>query len=433
MKSRYELYLIILSVILTSLAHFEIYYSAFLTGDFISSPLFIRNISIMLLFLIVYVVLKVMKFRGNYIPLIAVSFLTGICLSLNYRFVLSSPSARLFSTFIISLIIGILSIPIIIFYFRNNRVAKLKRRYYLLFGITIFCLFVWSVISNIIGERFLFSRTPWELAKIPIVFVIAGFLSEYSIIFVKKKNLFVLILIIICPILFLWIIPQMFFVAMGDLGQIVIFSLFILFLFFAVSEKFVYFFGGFSFIFFIIYIIPFLCRFLPEYAVERFEIWSDFWNGFPSTEWFSIIYQPLNSLFAVHSGGLFGAGFGMGYPELIPKSGTDFVYSVLAEEIGFVGTFSLIVIYFSLLISGLITGFKCSDNFVRYSVLGFSIIIGVQTFVNIAGVINLIPLTGIPLPFLSKGGFAYLTFSFMVGFIMSASKMENFNHPECSG
>jgi len=424
MKNRCELYLIIISIMMTVLAHFEIYYSAFLTGNLVSTPPFIRNISIMLLFLIVYAVLKIMKFKGNYTPLIAISFLTGINLSLNYRFALSSPSTRLFSTFIISLILGILFILIIIFYFRNNFVAKLKRRYYLLFGITILCLFVWSIISNIIGEKFLFSRTPWELAKIPIVFVIGGFLSEYSIIFIKKNNFFVLILILICPIFLLWIIPQILFMAMGDLGQIIIFSLFVLFLFFTVSGKFVYFFSGFLLIFFIVYIIPFFYKFFPEYVVARFEIWSDFWNGFPSTEWFSRIYQPLNSLFAVHSGGLFGVGFGMGYPDLIPKSSTDFIYSVLAEEIGFIGTFSLILIYFSLLISGLITGFKCSDNFIKYSVLGFSIIIGFQTFVNIGGVINLIPLTGIPLPFLSKGGFAYLTFSFMVGFIMAASERE---------
>jgi len=73
------------------------------------------------------------------------------------------------------------------------------------------------------------------------------------------------------------------------------------------------------------------------------------------------------------------------------------------------------------------SGFKCRDTFISYSVLGFSIIIGIQVFVNIAGVLNLIPLTGIPLPFLSKGGFAFMTFSFMVGFIMSASETEFFS------
>ncbi len=426
MKKSHEIYLIVILAALTIIAHFEVYYSGFLNGNLINTHIFIRNISIMMLFLIIYAVLKIMKFEGNLIPFIAVSFLTGISLSINYRLSFSSSYIRLFNTYVMSIIIGIFSLPVILYYFRNNWVAKLKKRYYLLFGITILGLFIWAVTSNITGKKFIFSRTPWELAKIPIVFVTAGFLSEYSILFDKKRyNFFILILVIIGPLLLLWIIPQILFILMGDFGQIIIFSLFILFLFYTATGKFIYFIGGIALICSGIYILPFLFKFLPDYTVERFIIWSDFWSGFPSSEWFSRIYQPLNSLFAVHSGGLFGTGFGMGYPGLIPHSSSDFIYSVLAEEIGFVGTFSIIVVYFSLIISSLVIGFKCKNNFIRYTILGFSIIIGIQIFVNIAGVLNLIPLTGIPLPFISKGGFAYITFSFMVGFIISASETES--------
>jgi len=320
MEKRYEIYLIILSVGLTLLAHFKIYYSSMLNWHLPPAQIFIRNISIMVLFLIIYVVLKIMKFKGNLVPFIAMSFLTGISLSLNYRLGIASVYVRLFNTYVLSIMAGILLLPAILYYFRNNLVTNFKKRYYFLFGITLIFTFV--------------------------------------------------------------------------------------------------------------YFIPFLSRLLPEYAVERFMIWSDFWAGFPSAEWFNRIYQPLNSMFAVHSGGIFGTGLGMGYPYLIPKSSSDFIYSALAEEVGFAGSFSVIIIYFSLVVSGLINSFKCRDTFVSYSVLGFSIIIGIQVFVNIAGVLNLIPLTGIPLPFLSKGGFAFITFSFMVGFVMSASETEFFSGDE---
>ncbi len=422
-----EILLFIFPVLLTLLAHLVIYYARLSKGLTPEVTFITRHIIIMCLFIAVYIILKILKYRGTFIPLMITALLTGINLSLHYRFGYSSNF-----TYELSIVLGIILLLYAILLFRDKWVEILQKRYYLLFGITLLLLLIWGIISQIYHTRFLFSRTPWELTKIPIVFVTAGFLSEYTILLDKRNSIGTLFMFFLIPLFALWFMPQLMFILMGDLGQILIFSLFIVILVFSVSGRFVFIIGGFVLFILGIYTLPLLYGILPGYAVERLTMWSDFWNGFPSNEWFNRMYQPVNALFAVHAGSVFGSGFGMGYPGFIPQCSTDFIYPVLAEEIGFLGTSSIMLIYFSLVITGLAVGFSVRNRFLRFSVLGFTIMIGVQVFINSSGVLMMIPLTGIPLPFISKGGFAYLTFSFMIGFIMAASeqgeeRMNNLN------
>lgn len=416
-KKHYESVLIVFSVLLTLLAHLVIYYAEMSKGLTADMTTVLRHMIIMSLFPAAYIVLRIMKYNGTSLPLIIVSFLTGINMTLRFRFGYSS--SLLYDC---SIILGILLLLYTVVSYKHKWVPLLQKRYYILFGMTVVALFVWGIITHIFNTRFLFSRTPWELTKIPIVFVIAGFLSEYTILLNKKNTINTMLMFFLIPLFALWLVPQLLFVLMGDLGQILIFSLFIVLLVFSASGRYLFILSGCVIFLTSIYILPSLYFLLPQYAVERLTMWSDFWNGFPSHDWFNRMYQPVNALFAVHAGGLFGSGFGMGYPGFIPQYSTDFIYPVLAEEIGFLGTSSLMLIYFALIISGLVTGFSLKNRFMRYSVIGFTILIGVQTFINCSGVLMMIPLTGIPLPFVSRGGFAYITFSIMMGIIMASSE-----------
>ena len=115
-------------------------------------------------------------------------------------------------------------------------------------------------------------------------------------------------------------------------------------------------------------------------------------------------YQITQSLFAIGSGGFFGTGLGLGRPDLIPEVSTDFIFSAICEEMGILGGVSVVLLYFILAYRGFKIALYATDYFAKVLALGLTLIFGFQTFIIIGGVIKLIPLTGITLPFISYGG-----------------------------
>lgn len=132
-------------------------------------------------------------------------------------------------------------------------------------------------------------------------------------------------------------------------------------------------------------------------------------------------YQVVQSLFAIGGGGIFGQGFGSGFPTLIPAVHTDFIFSLMAEELGLLGALAIIGIYFILVWKGIQTSLQASDDFGLLMACGFSSILAIQTLIIIGGVTNLIPLTGIPLPFLSYGGSSFISNCFLIGMLSKIS------------
>jgi len=132
-------------------------------------------------------------------------------------------------------------------------------------------------------------------------------------------------------------------------------------------------------------------------------------------------YQVVQSLFAIGGGGIFGQGFGSGFPTLIPAVHTDFIFSLMAEELGLLGALAIIGIYFILVWKGIQTALQASDDFGLLMACGFSSILALQTLIIIGGVSNLIPLTGIPLPFLSYGGSSFISNCFLIGMLSKIS------------
>lgn len=142
---------------------------------------------------------------------------------------------------------------------------------------------------------------------------------------------------------------------------------------------------------------------------QRVMIWRDPWP-YATDESMQII----QSLIAIAWGGLFGKGLGFGYPQYIPVSISDFIFTVICEELGIIAGLGIIIIYFLLFYRGMRAAVYVEDNFSRLLAVGYSAIIASQALVILGGVINLIPLTGITLPLISYGGTSMLmTFCFL--------------------
>jgi cell division protein FtsW (lipid II flippase) len=132
---------------------------------------------------------------------------------------------------------------------------------------------------------------------------------------------------------------------------------------------------------------------------DRVSSWIDPWSVSQTTG-----FQLVQSLFALGSGGFAGTGLGLGSPQKIPNASTDFVLSAIGEELGLLGTVAVCMLFLLLVGSGFRIAIQTERPFAKLFAAGLTIIIGVQTFVIIGGVIRVIPLTGVTLPFISYGG-----------------------------
>jgi len=134
-------------------------------------------------------------------------------------------------------------------------------------------------------------------------------------------------------------------------------------------------------------------------------------------------YHMSNSLIAIGSGGLKGVGLGQGVQKLgyLTDGHTDFIMAVIAEELGIFGVGFVVLGLGYIVLRGIYTGLKCKDPFGSLLAIGISSMIGIQAFINIAGISGLIPLTGVPVPFVSYGGSSLLQLSIGMGILVNVS------------
>ena len=133
-------------------------------------------------------------------------------------------------------------------------------------------------------------------------------------------------------------------------------------------------------------------------------------------------YHILQSKIALGSGGLFGKGFMAGtqsHLNFLPERQTDFIFTMLAEELGMVGGLALLSLYVILLIYGYAIAFRCRHQFGRLVAVGITTGFFLYFFINIAMVMGLIPVVGVTLPFISYGGTSLLTLMLCVGLLMN--------------
>lgn len=176
----------------------------------------------------------------------------------------------------------------------------------------------------------------------------------------------------------------------------------------------------------VIVLVVFLVITFPEllenYAGERIRAWLDKDYDPSDARW-----QTNNSLYAIGSGGLFGVGLGNSKQKYlyVSEPQNDFIFSIVCEELGFVGAALIIILFGALVVRGFMIAARCKDRFGSLLVVGVVAQIGIQVIFNIMVVTDTFPNTGIALPFFSYGGTAMLMLLFEIGVVLSVSRKSN--------
>ena len=162
--------------------------------------------------------------------------------------------------------------------------------------------------------------------------------------------------------------------------------------------------------------VPLIWNHLRDYQKNRIYTFLD-----PESDPLGAGYHSLQSKIAIGSGGVFGKGFGEGtqaHLSFLPERQTDFIFTMLAEEFGLIGGLALLAIYVLVFIYGFAIALRSRSNFGRLLGLGIVTNFFLYAFINIAMVMGLLPVVGVPLPLVSYGGTAMLTIMFGFGLLL---------------
>jgi len=259
--------------------------------------------------------------------------------------------------------------------------------------------------SRWLGFSFL-SIQPSEFVKICVVIYLVKIFSSET-----KENHLVQLLVpmVIIALMFILVMLQPDF---GTAMDLLVVSIFILFA------------SGFP-LFYIVFLfltsVPmfYLLIYQVSYRRERIMAFIDPWH-----DRYGIGYHIIQSFTAFKKGGLLGVGLGFGTQKLarLPEPHTDFVYAVIAEEAGLIGTVFVAIVFCFFFYRGVRIAVGAPDDFGKLLALGLSLLIVVQAFMNIGVVTGSLPTTGIPLPFISYGGSSLITCMIASGILLNISR-----------
>ncbi|WP_071459316.1 FtsW/RodA/SpoVE family cell cycle protein [Bacillus massilinigeriensis] len=180
---------------------------------------------------------------------------------------------------------------------------------------------------------------------------------------------------------------------------------------------------GIAFLFLLIIGLGFKEEIFSETRQDRLTSYSD-----PFADEKNSGYHLANSYYAIGSGGIKGLGLGQSVQKLgyLPEPHTDFIISVISEELGVLGVGFVILALAYIVLRGIYIGLRCKDPFGSLLAIGISSMIGIQAFINLGGASGVIPLTGVPLPFVSYGGSSLLQLALAMGVLVNVSMFMNF-------
>ena len=158
------------------------------------------------------------------------------------------------------------------------------------------------------------------------------------------------------------------------------------------------------------------------YRMERIACYLNPWS-----QPLDSCYQIVQSLYALGHGEWTGAGIGRSIQKLhyLPEAYNDFIFAIIGEEIGFIGTVLFLLVYLAFLWRGIIISLRCSDPFESLAGTGIIGLIGIQALINMGGVTGAIPMTGVTLPLISYGGTSLMITMFSIGILLSISRNTN--------
>ena len=304
----------------------------------------------------------------------------------------------------------------------NYKVFKAAAPY--LLGLTLFLLvlvlFYHTSISSEAGEDFkryipvgnLFTFQPSDIAKFTLITTLAAYISMYS----KYMHTFKYGILIPAAIILVYCLLIM---AENHVsGTIIVGVIGVCLMFVGGSDKKIFIIGValVAAACFVVFTFP---QILPEYVQEKLKAFTD-----KSYDPLGARWQTNNSLYAIGSGGLFGVGLGNSKQKYlyVSEPQNDFIFSIVCEELGFVGAAVIILLFAALVIRAFKIAVSVRDKFASLVVMGIAIQLGVQVALNILVVTDSIPNTGIALPFFSYGGTALLMILGEMGVVLSISR-----------
>lgn len=211
-------------------------------------------------------------------------------------------------------------------------------------------------------------------------------------------------------LLALWAVPMLLVLALRDLGLLILLGATFLAMLYAAEKRISHLVIG-------AVAVAAACAglcLISTHARVRFDVWLHPFNDPTGSGW-----QILQSLSAMNAGGIWGAGIGAGAPQSVPIASSDFIYAVIAEELGIVVCALVLFLYWRFFAETWKIGSAIKDPFGASLSFGLTAVLALQTIINIGGVTKAIPLTGIALPFLSQGGSSLATSLAMVGLLMA--------------
>ncbi|MBN1937038.1 MAG: FtsW/RodA/SpoVE family cell cycle protein [Anaerolineae bacterium] len=288
-----------------------------------------------------------------------------------------------------------------------------------LLGLTI----LWGVNPFGIGDRLwinvgLFYVQPSELLKILVVVFLASYLAEKRELLTLTQTRLGLLrlppLPYLIPLFLMWGFSLLLLVWQQDLGAAMLFFATFLSMLYVTTDQKWYVVLGLG--------LLALAAVGGYYLFDRVRLRGDIWLD-PWADPRGDAYQIVQSLLAFASGGLFGSGIGLGHPTpYIPVVHSDFVFAAIGEEWGLLGALGVILALLLLVARGLRAAMRATVPFVTLLAVGLSALLGWQSLIILGGVLKLIPLTGITLPFVSYGGSSMLVSCIMVGLLIKASE-----------
>jgi cell division protein FtsW (lipid II flippase) len=273
-----------------------------------------------------------------------------------------------------------------------------------------------------------FRFQPGEFAKIFLIVFLAAYLRENRELLAQAR------LKVVGPLLLIWGACMLVLASSNDLGSgLLYFGIFLAMLYAATARL--------SFV--LAGLVLFLAGGVVAYdriphVHERVSIWLEPWTSHkvycPSTGGLALrqdcqSYQLVKSLYSIANGGFGGAGLGKGTftttdgHQLIPFVNSDFIYSALAQELGLIGAAALLLVFMLFVARGMKIALQADDGFSKLLATGLTFGFALQTFIIVGGVLRIIPLTGITLPFVSYGGSSVVAnFLLLAGLLLVSNR-----------
>jgi cell division protein FtsW (lipid II flippase) len=261
---------------------------------------------------------------------------------------------------------------------------------------------------------------PTEFIKIVLVLFIAGYLAEHRALLrdasLRLGPIRVPPLPYLLPMLAIFVLVMLVVIFGKDLGTaLLFFGIFLTMLFVATGRR------SYVLIGLLLFLAgAFVASRLFEHVARRVDAWLD-----PFGDATGAGYQTVQALYAFGRGGLFGEGLGQ---SLLPTAGgrffgveTDFIFAVIAEELGVIGACGLLALTLALVFRGLRVAILARDDFNAMLAVGLTVSLGLQTLIITAGIVKVIPLTGITFPFVSYGGSSLLASFIIIGLLLAIS------------